>query len=348
MIVGDDQWHLSNKQVGLYRDFQVEYLFERNLSPDVNMSCHFCLIFSSLHLLINFDFGQLKNKSSIASSQTNLAQKAFISNTKLVTSSKMVAATAFLTGLLAMTASTEAYRITYRPAFPSRALRRESPSSLARQSYFPRDIGRMMDDVDELLAWSVSDRFYDPFSFQRMSRPSYLLEGRPATAVVPKRPVNTYSITQDEKQVKMIVTVPGAKASDVKLDLDEDNRTLRISGETKLENEGVQVHSRFDKAFTLDRNLDIGGVTAEFDSGVLTITAPKLEEVKNSIRGIDIVDNSSSCDDVNEIADENEGDKIKDTNTEVKAEAEPVKENKEEVKSEADESVIDLDESKTS
>ncbi len=268
----------------------------------------------------------------------------------MITSSKMAVATAFLTGLLAMTASTEAYRMTYRPAFPQLALRRAPPSSLARQSYFPRDIGRMMDDVDELfdsMLGDVSDMFYDPFPLQRMRRPSYLLEGRHA-ALAPKRPVNTYSITQDEKQVTMVVTVPGAKASDVKLDLDEDNRTLRISGETKMENEGISVHSRFDKSFTLDRNLDISGVTAEFDNGVLTITAPKFQEVKDSVRRIDIVDNSSSDEEVNDVAGEKKGDKIEDTDNEVKAEAEPVEQNNDEVKPEVDESVIDLDEVKTS
>jgi len=262
----------------------------------------------------------------------------------MITSSKMAIATAFLTGLLAMSASTDAYRITYRPV-----LRRTSPSSLARQSYFPRDVGRMMDDVDELfdsMLGDVNDMFYDSSPFQRMNRPSYLLEGRPATAVAPKRPVNTYSITQDEKQVKMVVTVPGAKASDVKLDLDEDNRTLRISGETKLENDGISVHSRFDKSFTLDRNLDISGVAAEFDDGVLTITAPKFEEVKDSVRRIDVVDNSSSDEEVNDVASENKGDDIEgaDTDTEVRAEAETLEQSKEnEVKPEADESVIDLD-----
>jgi HSP20 family protein len=263
----------------------------------------------------------------------------------MITSSKMAIATAFLTGLLAMSASTDAYRITYLP----RALRRTSPSSLARQSYFPRDIGRMMDDVDELfdsMLGDVNDMFYDSSPFQRMNRPSYLLEGRPATAVAPKRPVNTYSITQDEKQVKMVVTVPGAKASDVKLDLDEDNRTLRISGETKLENDGISVHSRFDKSFTLDRNLDISGVAAEFDDGVLIITAPKFEEVKDSVRRIDVVDNSSSDEEVNDVASENKGDEIEgaDTDTEVRAEAVTLEQSKEnEVKPEADESVIDLD-----
>jgi len=208
-----------------------------------------------------------------------------------------------------------------------------------------------MEDVDELfdsMLGDVNDMYFDSSPFQRRNKPYYLLEGRPSAAVAPKRPVNTYSITQDEKQVKMIVTVPGAKASDVKLDLDEDNRTLRISGETKLENEGISVHSKFDKSFTLDRNLDISGVAAEFDNGVLTITAPKLEEIKDSVRRIDVVDNSSSDETVKEVVQtqENEEDDVADAGTEVKAEAETSEqknEKEEEHEHKADESVIDLD-----
>ena len=205
----------------------------------------------------------------------------------------------------------------------------------------------MMEDVDELfdsMLGDVNDMFFDSSPFQRRNRPYYLLEGRTSTAVAPK-PVNTYSITQDEKQVKMVVTVPGAKVSDVKLDLDEDNRTLRISGETKLENKGLSVHSTFDKSFTLDLNLDISGVAAEFDNGVLTITAPKFQEIKDSVRRIDVVDNSSSKE-VNEVAQENEEDDVAVGDTEVKTETETFQQiNKHEVKPEhkADESVIDLD-----
>jgi HSP20 family protein len=250
--------------------------------------------------------------------------------------------------LLAMAASSNAYRTMYRPSFPSLAVRRSSPSALARQSFIPRDIGRMFDDVDELfdsMLGDIDNMFYDPSPLQRMSRPSYLLQGRPSGAVAARPPANTYSITQDEKQVKMVVAVPGANASDVKLDLDEENRTLRISGETKREYDGISVHSRFDKSFTLDRGLNIAGVKAEMDNGVLTITAPRLEEVKDSVRRIDILDNSSS----NEVASpavEEEGEEVEDVTTEVKAEA-ASEEDKEEVKPETDESVIDLDEAKT-
>lgn len=255
---------------------------------------------------------------------------------------------AAIASLLAMAASAGAYRVAYRPSFPSLSVRRSSPSALARQTFFPRDIGRMFDDVDELfdsMMGDIDNMFYDPSPLQRMSRPSYLLQGRPSGAVAARSPAaNTYSITQDEKQVKMVVTVPGANASDVKLDLDEENRTLRISGETKREHEGISVHSRFDKSFTLDRGLDIAGVKAEMDDGVLTITAPRLEEVKDSVRRIDILDNSSS----NKVASpavEEEGEEVEDVATEVKAEA-ASEEDKEEVKPETDESVIDLDEAK--
>jgi HSP20 family protein len=286
----------------------------------------------------------LKHNSSITYTQINPKQLKMVN---FFPSSRSKAA-AITSLLLAMAASSNAYRTMYRPSFPSLAVRRSSPSALARQSFFPRDIGRMFYDVDELfdsMMGDIDNMFYDPSPLQRMSRPSYLLQGRPSGAVaVRPPPANTYSITQHEKQVKMVVTVPGANASDVKLDLDEENRTLRISGETNREHDGIFVRSRFDKSFTLDRGLDIAGVKAEMDNGVLTITAPRLEEVKDSVRRIDILDNSSS----NEVASsavEKEAEEVEDVATEVKAEA-ASEEDKEEVKPETDESVIDLDEAK--
>lgn len=296
------------------------------------------LIISCSH---NFDFCQSETEIIRASKQ-NFYLAITTQHYTMVTSSKMAAATAFL---LTMTAA-DAYRITYRPVVPSRAIRRSSPNFLTRQSYFPSDLGRMMDDVDELfdsVLGDVNDMFNDASPFQRISRPTYSIDRNRAVSHL-KRPANTYSITQDEKQVKMVVSLPGAKASDVNLDLNEENRTLKISGETTFENEGISFHSTFDKTFTLDRNLDMSEVAAEFDSGVLTITAPKFETEKDSVRRIDILDNSSSGEEVNHDIDEKEHNSTGE-NTNMKAEAETSEE--EEDALEANESVIDLDDTNT-
>merc|ERR1712013_848318 len=84
------------------------------------------------------------------------------------------------------------------------------------------------------------------------------------------------------------VEVPGAKASDINLQLDENDRVLTISGETKREEGGISVHSRFEKSFTLGRDVDTSQIMAKMEHGTLTITAPKNEEVKESVRKIKV------------------------------------------------------------
>merc|ERR1712013_979259 len=83
---------------------------------------------------------------------------------------------------------------------------------------------------------------------------------------------------------------PGAKASDIDLQLNEDGRVLTISGETKREEGGISVHSRFEKSFTLGRDVDTSQITAKMEHGTLTITAPKNEAVKESVRKIEVTE----------------------------------------------------------
>ena len=107
------------------------------------------------------------------------------------------------------------------------------------------------------------------------------------------RPRNAHGIAQDDKQLKITMDVQGAEASDVNIHLDEDVRMLRISGETKREEGGISVHSRFDRSFTLNRDVDTSKISAQIGDGVLTIIAPKYEEgeFKENVRRIDIVEN---------------------------------------------------------
>merc|ERR1712013_443183 len=102
------------------------------------------------------------------------------------------------------------------------------------------------------------------------SRPlSYLLEGKPTT---------TNALAQ------------GAKASDINLQLNEDGCVLTISVETKREEGGISVHSRFEKSFTLGCDVDTSQITAKVEHGTLTITAPKNEEVKEIVRKIEVTE----------------------------------------------------------
>ena len=176
-----------------------------------------------------------------------------------------------------------------------------SPFTSGR-SLFSQDMRRVMNGMDDMFDSMLGDMLYDPFpSMQRrMSRPSYLLQGTPSSALsalaVPsttQAKSNALGITQDDTKLQIAVEVPGARASDINLELNENGRVLTISGETKREEGGISMHSSFQRMFTLGRDVDTTNISAQIDNGVLTITAPKVvvEEAKENVRKIDIVEN---------------------------------------------------------
>ncbi|KAL3810834.1 hypothetical protein ACHAXA_007489 [Cyclostephanos tholiformis] len=214
-------------------------------------------------------------------------------------SSKAVTAALLASSL----ANTDAYGRLYYHNCPSTAMAlRMLRDPFSGPSLLSRDSRRVMHDMDEMLEDAMvgdfNNMFYNPpVPLPRVSRPSpYLLQrGAPALNALASitRPGNAHGIVQDDKQLKITMDVQGAEASDIHLHLDDDSRVLRISGETKCEEGGISVHSRFDRAFSLNRDVDTSMISARMDDGVLTIIAPKYEEgrVKDNVRRIDIVEN---------------------------------------------------------
>lgn len=188
---------------------------------------------------------------------------------------------------------------------PSTAIGARMLPTLSGPSFFSRDMHRVMHGMDEMFDTMLGDMgtlFYEPLPLQRMGRPYYLLQDTPRrlNALAQSKAKddglikNSFGITQDDKQLQIVVGVPGASASDINLELEGDGRVLKISGETKRENEGISVHSRFERSFTLPRDVDANGIAASIDNGVLTITAPKYEEEQTSVRRIDVVEHKKA------------------------------------------------------
>ena len=86
----------------------------------------------------------------------------------------------------------------------------------------------------------------------------------------------------------MVITadLPGLKAEDVEVTVDEG--TLSIRGERKLEEaaEGETFHrverlyGIFERSFTLPNSVDVDKIEARFSNGEMTLTLPKREESK--------------------------------------------------------------------
>jgi HSP20 family protein len=152
-----------------------------------------------------------------------------------------------------------------------------------------------MDDIFDSMIADIENAFYNP---RLQSLQHNMMRSRPSTFFLQRgahNALDSVQITHDDKQHKLVMDVQGASANDIVLHLEEDERMLRISGETKQEDGGISVHSRFDRSFKLDRDVDMSKISAQIDDGVLTIVAPKyeLEEVKKNIRRIDIVENKN-------------------------------------------------------
>jgi HSP20 family protein len=96
-------------------------------------------------------------------------------------------------------------------------------------------------------------------------------------------PVDVYQ-TDDDVVVK--ATAPGMKAEDIHITITGD--TLNIRGEVseEREEEGVQFHIRerrassFSRSIALPTMVDADKAKAEFEDGILTLTLPKVEDVK--------------------------------------------------------------------
>ncbi len=94
-------------------------------------------------------------------------------------------------------------------------------------------------------------------------------------------------ISEDEKNIYIEAELPGMKKEDVKVTVEDG--VLMIRGERKQETEEKKknyhrverVYGSFSRAFTLGENIDKDNIDAKYENGVLQLTLPKVEPVKN-------------------------------------------------------------------
>lgn len=196
--------------------------------------------------------------------------------------------------------------VTYTQAAYHMTIRSRPSMSLmyprtSRPSLFSRDMDQVMNNFDRMFdsmstMSHLDNMFYEPFAMQQklMSRPSYFLftpNQRPLAPLIPKQ---TYEIVQDEKQMQIKVNLPGIEPNGINLQVDEENRMLTISGEMNRDEDGMSVRSNFERSFSLNPDIDVSTVSAQFDNGVLFVTAQKKHDnpKEEKFRRIDIVDTS--------------------------------------------------------
>jgi len=93
-------------------------------------------------------------------------------------------------------------------------------------------------------------------------------------------------VFEDKDSVRIVAELPGVKAEDVKISLENNVLTVRGEKRQAAEEKADQVHrferyyGVFERSFTVPSTVDAEHIKASYDLGVLTIRLPKLERAK--------------------------------------------------------------------
>lgn len=99
-----------------------------------------------------------------------------------------------------------------------------------------------------------------------------------------------YEITEHEGKYQIAVDVPGVKASDMTIKLENEGRVLHISGGRKVTKGDTVSETKFEKRFTIGDNIDTEHISANLADGVLLLTAPKVEKKEKPVQTIAITE----------------------------------------------------------
>jgi HSP20 family protein len=102
---------------------------------------------------------------------------------------------------------------------------------------------------------------------------------------VPKPHVPAVNVIEDEKAYRIELAAPGVSRKDFHLELEND--VLTISTENKETKKDQQTnylrrefsYQSFKRSFQLPETIDQEGIQANHESGILTVSLPKREEV---------------------------------------------------------------------
>ena len=97
------------------------------------------------------------------------------------------------------------------------------------------------------------------------------------------------NISENDKNYVLEFAVPGIDKKDLKIDMNED--VLTISSETKNESEESNngykrkefSYSAFSRSFYVPEDVNTEKIEANYKDGILSVSLPKQEEVKNKI-----------------------------------------------------------------
>lgn len=104
-----------------------------------------------------------------------------------------------------------------------------------------------------------------------------------------------FEIRESADKYHLQVEMPGIKASDMSVELEDNGRVLHISGSRKRETHDENGNrsfssSRFDKRISIGDNVDAEKMTGNLQDGILMLEAPKKEKKEKSVFKIPITE----------------------------------------------------------
>ena len=116
---------------------------------------------------------------------------------------------------------------------------------------------------------------------QMVGRSGYGWSNQDSGERILRLPIDAYST---DNEIIVTAALAGVKPEDVEITVEGDSLTIRGEIPAVLENVehllNERYHGTFSRTLQLNTTIDVEHIEANFDSGVLTLTLPKSEEVR--------------------------------------------------------------------
>jgi len=143
------------------------------------------------------------------------------------------------------------------------------------------------DEMDPFLSLHRNvNRLFDEV-FRGFDTPSVLGRMVPLNGSWP-----SVEFSETDKEIRVTAEIPGLEEKDIDVMLEDGVLTLR--GEKKAETEdkdrqfSERYYGRFERRFSLGREVEVDKVAATFKNGVLTVTLPKTKKAQANAKRIAI------------------------------------------------------------
>ena len=105
------------------------------------------------------------------------------------------------------------------------------------------------------------------------------------------------NIKESKDSFELEVAAPGLQKQDFQLNVDDNLLTISYEKQTAKQesSESPKIHRQefttrsFKRTFTLDEKIDADKIVAKYESGILSVTLPKKQEVKVAPKTIEIL-----------------------------------------------------------